>query len=481
MSQRKFLCQAALAQLPARVRVPPYERAELAVGIVHFGPGAFHRAHQAWFIENLLAHDTRWALCEVSLRSREICDALERQNGLYTLTTLGEEVSHQVIGAVQEALVAPQNPHAVLERLESDRVRIVTVTVTEKGYCLDATGDLQLSHADIQADLRDPQHPTSLIGYLVEALRRRRDNGVEPPTIISCDNLADNGIRLKRAVKQLALLRDSDLSRWIDEQVNFPRTMVDSITPATTEASRKSVNDALTLLDECPVRRESFIQWVLEAHPGTDQPDWASAGVILTDDVSGYDRAKLRLLNGAHSSLAYLGLLAGHQTVAQAMGDPIIESLVIGLMRQDILPTLRAPRRLDLPQYVSDILTRFRNPHIHHQLAQIAWDGSQKLPVRLLGTITDNLEARRPLERLCQPIAAWMHFIRREVLRGQRIVDPLADHLVQIGRAGQNRASTDVPLFLELNAVFPASLAQAPPFRAALNRAYDALAGRNAE
>ena len=295
-------------------------------------------------------------------------------------------------------------------------------------------------------------------------------------TVISCDNLIDNGARLARAVGQFADMREPGLSHWIEDHVRFPRTMVDSITPATTDELRARVSGVLGMEDRWPVQRESFVQWVLEDRLAGGGPDWASAGVTLTDDVAGYDHAKLRLLNGAHSSLAYLGLLAGHETVADAMGDGRLSSLVTIMMKEDVRPTLRAPRGLDLNAYIDAILRRFRNPAIRHALAQIAWDGSQKLPIRLLGTIRDSLDAGRPIERLCVPIAGWMHFVRQQAARGERVTDPLAERLFAVGRACQNRSRLDVPKFVGVREVFPERLVQDATFINALARAYDDLA-----
>jgi fructuronate reductase len=477
----EFLSQANLARVPREVKRPGYDRRAVDIGIVHFGPGAFHRVHQAGFVDKLLASDPRWGICAVSLRSTDVRDALVPQDGLYTLATLDESTSYRVIGALKQMLVAPENPQSVLEQLSAPGTRVVTITVTEKGYCLGSDGNLDMDHGDIRRDLRSPHSPTSLIGYLVEALRRRRASGVGPLTIVSCDNLVDNGTRLGRAVQQLAQVDDPNLARWIEEQVAFPRTMVDSITPATTDDLRERVAEALGMTDRWPVQREGFVQWVIEdrsAGPGRQNagPDWESAGVIVTDDVGAYDRAKLRLLNGAHSSLAYLGLLAGHETVAGAMGDVDLAAFVATMMKRDILPTLKAPRGLDLNDYIQAILKRFRNPAIRHALAQIAWDGSQKLPFRLLGTIQDNLQAGRPIDRLCVPVAAWMHFVRRKAADGEQVIDPLAKPLFDIGKSCQNRASADLPMFLALEQVFAPSLAGNEIFTSALARAYDGLA-----
>jgi fructuronate reductase len=472
----KFLSQANLAQVPREVKRPAYDRRAVDIGIVHFGPGAFHRVHQAWFVDELLARDPRWGICEVSLRSTDVRDALVPQDGLYTLASLDETTSYRIIGALKQTLVAPESPETVLKQLCAPQTRVVTMTVTEKGYCLGPDGNLDMAHPDIRRDLGQPHSPVSLIGYLVEGLRRRRANGVGPLTVISCDNLVDNGTRLGRAVQQLAQIMDADLARWIADKVAFPRTMVDSITPATTDDLRERVAEVLGMTDRWPVQREGFVQWVLEDRSAADTPDWASAGVIVTDDVGAYDRAKLRLLNGAHSSLAYLGLLAGHETVAGAMEDVDLAAFVGTMMKRDILPTLAAPRGLNLNDYIQAILERFRNPAIRHALAQIAWDGSQKLPFRLLGTIQDNLQAGRPIDRLCVPIAAWMHFVRRKAVDGEQVVDPLARQLFEIGKSCQNRAATDLPPFLALQQVFPPTLVGNETFTSGLTRAYDGLA-----
>jgi fructuronate reductase len=476
VSPEDYLAPQHLGRLPPEVQRPAYERGTHPPGIVHFGPGAFHRVHQAWFADELLARDPRWSIAAVSLRNPDVRNALEPQGGLYTLATLDQTVSFRVIGALQELLVAPESPERVLSRMSAPTTRVVTITVTEKGYCLDAAGSLDLTHPDIKLDLEHPGEPRSLIGYLVEGLRRRQESGLTALTVISCDNLVDNGVRLAGAVRQLAQLRDPGLARWIEDHTRFPRTMVDSITPATTDALRERVAEASGVHDRWPVQRESFLQWVLEDQLAPGGPDWASAGVTITDDVAAYDRAKLRLLNGAHSTLAYSGLLAGYETVAQAMQDEKLAAFIATLMREDVRPTLRAPRGLDLTAYIEAILRRFRNPAIHHALAQIACDGSQKLPFRLMGTIAENLEAGRRIDRLCVPVAAWMHFVRRQAARGERVTDPLATRLFEIGRACQNRASQDLPLFLALQTVFPANLVQAAPFSYALARAYDDLA-----
>jgi fructuronate reductase len=467
------LTQAGLSRLPPSVARPAYDRSALDTGVVHFGPGAFHRAHQAWFFESLLARDPRWGICAVSLRSPDVRDALKPQDGLYTIAIRDEAISYQVIGAIRELLVAPDNPEVVLRRLVAPATNLVTLTVTEKGYCLGADGSLDLNHPDIRHDLREPRSPISVIGFIAEGLRRRRDAGLPPFTVISCDNLVDNGARLGRATAQLAETADRTLARWIERDVSFPRTMVDSITPATTDALKASVTSALGVEDRWPVQREAFVQWVIEDAFRQEMPDLQSAGVTLTNDVAGYDRAKLRLLNGAHSTLAYVGLLSGYVTVAEAMKDQQLHSFVQTLMVEDILPSLAAPRGLDLRAYVDSILKRFRNPNMHHALAQIAMDGSQKLPFRILGTLRDALAAGRRVDRLCMPLGAWMQFVRRAASNAEPVKDPLAPVLYEIGRACVGRGETDVPHFLALESVFPADVRAESSVVRALVVAYD--------
>lgn len=472
----KTLSSGALSGLRARgVRVPPYDRARIATGVVHFGPGAFHRVHQACFLDDALADDVRWGICAVSLQSPGVRDALAPQDGLYTVAVLDAQPRYRVVGAIRELLVARESPSTVLRRLTDPAVHLVTATVTEKGYCLTPEGGLDFEHPAVQHDLQRPDAPVTLVGYLTTALQQRREAGIPPPNIVTCDNLVDNGRRLRRAVIELAARRDAELAAWIAGEVAFPCTMVDSITPATDDALRRRVARHLGVRDRWPVQREPFVQWVIEDRLRAPTPDFASCGVAVTDDVSGYERAKLRLLNGAHSALAYLGSLVGLVTVAEAMRTPALTTFVEGLMMDDIRPGIVAPRGLDLQAYVQTVLQRFRNPAIHHRLAQIAWDGSQKIPFRLLGTVAENLAAGRPIDRLCLAIAAWFQFVRRKARDGDRLVDPLHEVLHAVGAQCNGDASHDVDAFLTLPGVFPASLAASDSFREGLRRAYRQL------
>jgi fructuronate reductase len=457
------LSDATLSEVRQGVEVPSYDRAAAPIGVVHFGPGAFHRAHQVWYFDEMLAAGHDLAVAAVSLRSGGVRAALAPQDGLYVLATREAQPTYRVLGSIKAVLTAPETPEAVFAHLMS--ARVVTATVTEKGYCLTPSGDLDLAHPDIAHDLARPAVPASLIGWLVAGLAQRRAAGLAPFITLSCDNLSDNGGKLGRAVVAFArALGDAALADWIAAQAVFPSSMVDSITPATDAALRGQVEAATGLTDAWPVQREGFIQWVVEDRLGDLAPAFAAAGVTLTADVAAFERAKLRLLNGAHSTLAYAGLLRGHETVAQAMADPELAAFVEAMMVEDIAPTLGPTPDLNLPAYIAAILARFRNPAIVHKLSQIAWDGSQKLPFRILETTADALAAGRSVTRLAVPVAAWMRFI--ESREGQEIVDPLAQQFT--GRKG-------VADLLALSAIFPPALVANPIWRDAVEAAYARL------
>lgn len=449
------------------MKAPAY-RERMTTGIVHFGPGAFHRAHQAHYVDLLLAQDPRWGIAAVSLRSAGTVEGLRQQDGLYTLAILDAERSYRTIGA-HNRFIGPGEGAAVRALLQDPAVGIVTSTVTEKGYCLAGDGSLDFDHPDIVHDLASPEEPISIVGWLALGLRDRRDAGSAPFTPICCDNMVSNGKKLGSAVVAFADRLDPELARWIDAEVRFPDTMVDSITPASDERLRALVAEATGFDDAIPVSREAFTQWIIEDVLPDGAPDFASAGVVMAKDVSAWERAKLRILNGAHSSLAYIGTLLGHETVADAMQDGQLAAFIERLVREDIIPGLQ-PSPIDLQAYAGEIFERFRNPAIHHKLSQIAWDGSQKLPYRLLDTIDAALSSDRSVERLAVPIAAWMLFIDRRAGEGLEIVDPLADELVA-------RAMSERPVnaLLGLRKVFPDRLALDPRFRDSVERSWQCM------
>lgn len=440
----------------------------LETGIVHFGPGAFHRAHQADYVDRLLEDDPRWGIAAVSLRSPGTVEALKRQDGRYTLAILDSEPSYRTIAA-HNRFFGPGESQAVRRLLAEPQVKIVSSTVTEKGYCLDGGGALDFWHRDIVHDLAEPEAPVSIVGWLTLGLKDRRAAGLAPFTPLCCDNMVSNGKKLRQAVIDYAERLDPELARWIAGEVRFPDAMVDSITPASDERLRRMVAQATGFDDAIPVSREAYAAWIIEDALPAGSPDFEAAGVVLAKDVDAWERAKLRILNGAHSSLAYLGLLSGHATVADAMADAELAGFAERLIRVDIVPSL-LPSPLDLDRYASEILQRFRNPAIHHKLSQIGWDGSQKLPYRLLDTVADALAAGRPVERLAVPIAAWMLFLERQARAGAEIVDPMAETLAAIARSEDL-----VDGLLALRQVFPARVAMHPAFRTALENAVAAI------
>jgi fructuronate reductase len=475
------LSEASLHSARSGTVVPTYDRGATRFGIVHIGPGAFHRAHQAYYADTLLHSDKRWAISALSLKSTNVRDALTPQQGLYTLIELGAAPRARIIGAIREVLVGPTDAERAFARLTSRDTRLVTLTVTEKGYCLDARNDLDVANVDVAHDLAQPpgstgESPRSTIGWIVEGLRRRHAQGLAPFAVVSCDNLPENGKVLHRALVAFARQRDTELAHWIEGEVVCPRTMVDSITPATNDDLRQKSAAMTGVADEWPIQREPFTQWVVEDLPAMRDADWQSVGVTLAKDVSAYDRAKLRLVNGPHSTLTYLGLLRGHESVADAMRDEQLAQFAERLMTLDLAPSLGDMPGFDLEHYISAILQRFRNPGIRHLLSQIAWDGSKKLPVRIVATIIDALQAGRPIHRLVVPIAAWMRFIVRQAKAGVPIVDPDGARLAEIGKACTGEGRADVSRFAVCEAVLPPALLGDEHFRRTLEAAYDNLA-----
>jgi fructuronate reductase len=425
------LSEETFRKLPANIAVPNYDRSALTAGIVHLGAGAFHRAHQAAYTEAAIsAGDMSWGTTGVSLRSPATRDALRPQDFLYTVCVSGPEVEgFQVIGGLKSILVAPENPQVILACLCDNRVRIVSLTVTEKGYCYDpATGQLQESHPEVAHDLIKRDEPKSVLGFIVEALRRRYAARSPPFSILCCDNLPANGAMLRRLVTQFAHLRDPGLARQIERDVAFPCTMVDRIVPSTTEVDRMHVAGCLGVSDAWPVVTEPFSQWVIEDNFPSGRPRWELMGAEFVTDVAPHETLKLRLLNGSHSAIAYIGYLGGYDTVAEAMADPLIAAFIADLMDKEITPVLQVPAKADVEAYKAALLKRFRNTALKHRTWQIAMDGSQKLPLRLLATIDDRIAKGMPFDRLALVIAAWIFYVSGIDARGEpiEVKDPLA-------------------------------------------------------
>ncbi len=411
-----------------------YDRAAQQVGIVHFGIGAFHRAHQAWYTDAAMnAGDRDWMITGVSLRSAEVAEQMNPQQGLYTVTERSDGgAQSRLIGAVGEVLVAPSETGVVIARLAAPTTHIASFTITEKGYCRTSDGSLD---PELAGD-------ASVYHYLAAGLRRRHNVGLPGLTLLCCDNLADNGMQLARLMREYLARHDPALVSWFEAECTCPATMVDRIVPATTAADRDAVADALDgLRDEAAVMTEPFSQWVIEDRFAGPRPRWEMVGAELVDDVAPYETAKLRMLNGAHSLLAYVGLAHGHTFVHEAVDDAAISPLVEQLMRHEAAPTIRAAPGQDLGAYADALLTRFANPALNHRLIQIAMDGSQKIPQRWLETLAANQRTGRECPAILAGLAAWLLHVRgdNEAAWGA-VDDPMAEAMqsawAKAGEAG---------------------------------------------
>ncbi len=451
------LSPATLASLPASVARPRYDRSAITSGIVHLGIGAFHRAHQAVYTESVLAAgDTRWGITAASLRSPDTRDALAPQAGLYALNIRGETDRLAVIGSVLGVLVAPENPRALLDALCAASTAIVSLTVTEKAYCRDpSSGVLDEHHPDIVHDLAHPKAPRSAIGFLATAIARRRAEGIAPFTVLCCDNLPANGHAVHRVLSDFARMRSAELGAYVAGEISCPDTMVDRIVPATTDEDRARVAVALGVEDAWPVIAEPFTQWVIADRFSAGRPDWETAGATMVQDVAPFEAMKLRLLNASHSGLAYLGYLAGKETVADAMADPGLAAFAARVM-EEATPTLAVPPGTDVAGYKRSLQERFSNPALRHRTWQIAMDGTQKLPQRILATMADRLAAGLPIYTQALVVAGWMRFVTGvdEAGRPIDVRDPKAAELAAItGRAGPVAARL-APALLEMEEVF---------------------------
>jgi fructuronate reductase len=404
------LSQAAVSRLPATVRRPEYDREALNPGIVHLGIGAFHRAHQAVFTEDAIqARGGDWGIVGASLQRPDVPEALAAQDCLYTVETLDKTASYRVMSVIRKALFAPRDAAALTAALAAPATHAVTLTLSEKGYCLDGEGALDCAHPDIAADLAAPHRPRSAIGWLALGLEERRKTGAGPLTVISCDNLQDNGLKLGAAVAAFAARAFPQLGGWLKTSTAFPLTLVDCIVPAASPAARARVAAALGMEDLASVQREPFAQWVIQNRFAGPLPAWGEAGAEIVEDVDAYQRIKLHVLNTAHSALAYLGSPRGHTFVRDAIGDAELRNFLDAMMAEEIAPAL-AP--LEVAAYWKTVVARFENPMIDHRLGQIAEDGSLKLPQRLFPMLVANAGAGKPIARMAAVVRAWLDLMR---------------------------------------------------------------------
>jgi fructuronate reductase len=470
------LGNGTLARVSAGVRRPGYDRARLAPGVVHLGIGNFHRAHQAVYLEDLVERTgLGLGIVGVSLKSPGMRDKLMPQDGLYTLLVRdGEVATPRILGIIGRMLVGPEDPAAVVRQIADPATRLVTLTVTEKGYCLDpATFRLDPYHPDVIADQTGP---TSAIGYLLAGLKLRFEAGTKPPTVLSCDNLPSNGATLRQALIDGAALSDDKFSAWLAAHLVAPSAMVDRIVPASTEADFADAERLVGFADKAALSTEPFTQWVIEDTLDRDLHGLGDVGAELVGAVGPYERMKLRLLNGAHSTIAYAGQAVGAEHVSDAVALPELRRFVSEMQTQELAPTVGHFPADRLAEYSRQLMLRWDNTAVKHRTRQIAMDGSQKLPQRLLKALGERLATGQPVERLTYAVALWLHHLGGRDDAGNPIPvnDPLAARLTPLAAADRPAAQV-VGELLAIQAVFPAELAVRAEFRAGLTDALGRL------
>lgn len=469
----------ASTTLPAHVLQPRYDRQALRSRIVHFGFGAFHRAHQALLTDRVLnAKGGDWGICEISLFSGDtLMSQLRQQDHLFTVLEKGAEGNQPIIvGAVHECLNAKLDSlAAIIEKFCEPQVAIVSLTITEKGYCIDpATGKLDTGNERIIHDLENPDQPHSAPGILVEALHRRRERGLSPFSVLSCDNIPDNGHVVKNAVLGMAHKRSPELAEWIAANVSFPGTMVDRIVPAATETTLAEIARETGVEDPCAISCEPFVQWVIEDNFVAGRPEWEVAGVQMVQDVLPWEQMKLRMLNGSHSFLAYLGYLAGFAHINDCMADSTLRDAARRLMLSEQAPTLRITG-VDLTAYADSLIDRFANPALQHRTWQIAMDGSQKLPQRMLEGIRAHRQQGTAWPLLALGVAGWMRYVSGVDDAGNAIDvrDPLSDKIRTLVDTSSEQER--VSALLSLSEIFGNDLPQDPQFVEAITGAYQRI------
>ncbi len=465
-----ILNEDTLAHHSSRISVPRYDRAALAPGVVHMSVGSFHRSHQAVYFEALARRGlgTDWGLTGVGLRRRHMKDVLEAQDGLYTVVARSPDAAHaQVIGVITRYLYAPEEGAAVLDALTDERTRLVTLTITAAGYGLDlTTGAFRGDDPEVLDDLAVPSTPSSAIGFIVEALDRRRRAGRGPFTVLSCDNTPGNGAVTRTAVLAFATLRDARLARWVEQHVTFPSSMVDRITPSTTAEDRAMVERVFGVRDRWPVMTEPFSQWIIEDAFCNGRPPLEEVGVQFVEDVRPYALTKTRLLNASHSALGYLGSLAGHHRLDEAMADPVFAGYVQRMMDDEIAPLL-PPVGIELQAYGAVLRRRFANAAVADRLSRLCRNGSAKVPAHLLSSISEARALGRPHGLLTLAVSAWCRYLRG-VGPGGRLLeldDPRAVELQALARSGGDDPG---PLLAD-EATF-GSLGTCPRFARAVHR-----------
>lgn len=473
------LSRSGLRRLPAERRPliePP------AAGIVHLGLGAFHRAHQAVYTEEAVASaGGDWGIIGVAPRRRDLIDALSAQDNLFSVTSMdGDGTRTRVIGALAGVRHAPSDPAAVVALLADPAIRVVTLTVTEKAYRSDPASGRLRADPDLLRELGGEAPPRSVPALLVAGLRARVRAGAGPLALVSCDNLPANGQRLRALVAQALELSPGGepVAGWVRDQVTFPGTMVDRVVPATSPEILAVARAALGVSDQAAVGAEPYRQWVIEDDFPAGRPAWEAAGAVLTDDAEPYEQLKLRTLNGVHSALAYLGALAGCATIAEALRLPHLRPVLERFVAEDIAPSLRPPPGVSVVEYGRSVLDRFSNPAIGHRTIQVAMDGSQKLPQRILHTMADRRAAGAEPRWAALAVAAWMRFVAGAADDGRALPldDPLADQIRERLTSAGSAPAARVDALLGLAQVFTPELAADPVVRDLVAGWMDALA-----
>jgi len=425
-----------------RLPAPAYDRDLVTPGVVHFGVGGFHRAHQAMYHDRLLAAgEIHWGICGVGVmpRDRRMQEVLAAQDGLYTLVQKHSDGRYEprVIGSIVEYLFAPDDPEAAINKLAAESTRIVSLTVTEGGYNVDdVTGEFDVSDPAVRRDLEPDATPRTIFGLITEALSRRREQGTAPFTVVSCDNLQDNGQIARRAVTAFARLKQPELGDWISREVRFPDSMVDRITPVTTDSDRAEIRDRFGLDDKWPVVCEPYTQWVLEDTFTAGRPPYADAGVQLVDQVEPYELMKLRLLNGSHQAMCYFAYLTGYRLVHEAAQDPLFRAFLLGYMKQEAAPTLPPVPGVDLDAYQHLLIERFANPQVKDTVARLCEHSSDRIPKWLLPVIRQQLATGGEISRSAAVVASWARYAEGVDEHGEPIdvVDRLANTLTRLAR-----------------------------------------------
>ncbi len=453
---------SATSVLPAGITGPAYDRKSLKPGILHLGLGAFHRAHQAVYTDAALGEEFGdWGIVGVNLRSVELVRDLAAQDGLYTViarSAAGDLA--QVVGSIIRGLSGAQDREEILALMADPAIGIVTMTVTEKAYGLDpSTGGLDRNHPAVAADLAQPHAPVGVIGYIVEGLSRRHAAGLPPFTVLCCDNLPTNGRIVRRLVIEMAGARDPALANWIAGQGAFPSSMVDRIVPAATEETRARAANLIGLEDRLALDTEPFMQWVIEDHFVSGRPRWEAGGALFVDDVEPYEKMKLRLLNGSHSLLAYLGQLHGLTYIRDVVAGPEFHEQVVRHM-QAVLMTLEPVPGIDLDAYQAELFRRFGNPGVAHLTRQVAMDGSQKLPPRIMVPAIEELAKGRDAWAFAYLAAVWMTYL----IKVPEINDPRAAEL-KAAAAAATPADPSGPFFA-IPGLFPQALVEHAGWRA---------------